>query len=87
DASRHAGTTSRHGGVRSRAVCVVIAEDLAAAVRTATTEILDMGLVPGPLLDAAAIDPTSAADHEEQASIIEALERGCSIVLHDPRPD
>lgn len=87
DASRRAGTASDTSRVHSRAVCIVIAEDLADAVRAATTAILDMGLVPGPLLDAAAINPASAVDHEELASIIEALERGCSIVLHDPRPD
>lgn len=63
--------------------CIVLAADIADAIRTASTAILDMGWVPGNVIDAAAFDHSKPADHDEQACLAEAIERGCSVVLSE----
>lgn len=69
--------------VGAYAICWVLGENPDEALGTVTTAILEQRWIPGKIRHLHQIDPASIGPEDESRQFItEALECGCSIILH-----
>ncbi len=67
----------------AQASCWVLAEDPDAALRTLTTALLDGHWIPGRVRSIRTIDPARVPENDPSRQYItEAIETGCTIVIH-----